>query len=247
MNKLLLLLLLIGHVLGDYYFQSDNLAEEKTESFKSLIKHGLLYSVSLILVILPVFNLIVLLLALILSGIHLLIDLLKFRNAKSSNEDERRDLHLYLFDQALHLGSIVILSIVFIFLGTKIALLPIVDNFVQYFSLNFVTMCSWTLAILIIIQPCNITIKKILASFRPDLKDENKGHPNAGALIGILERFLYLFFLAAGQYSAIGFVLTAKSIARYNKIIEDPKFSEYYLLGTLISALLVVVTHLLLF
>ncbi|WP_207719860.1 hypothetical protein [Clostridium algidicarnis] len=78
-------------------------------------------------------------------------------------------------------------------------------------------------------------------------EDEVGGHPNAGALIGILERCIILLLLSVGQYSAIGFVLTAKSIARYNKIADDPKFSEYYLLGTLLSTMLVIVAYLLVF
>lgn len=54
-----------------------------------------------------------------------------------------------------------------------------------------------------------------------------------------------LIFLAMNQYTAIGFVLTAKSIARYDKITKDEKFAEYYLLGTLISTLCVVICRLL--
>lgn len=50
-----------------------------------------------------------------------------------------------------------------------------------------------------------------------------------------------------GQYSAIGFVLTAKSIARYNKIVEEAEFAECYLLGTLLSTMLVIATYLLIF
>ena len=46
-----------------------------------------------------------------------------------------------------------------------------------------------------------------------------------------------LIFLSLGQYSALGLVLTAKSIARYDKITKDPDFAEYYLLGTLMSVI----------
>ena len=35
----------------------------------------------------------------------------------------------------------------------------------------------------------------------------------------------------------IGLVFTAKSIARYNKISENPAFAEYYLIGSLFSIL----------
>lgn len=37
--------------------------------------------------------------------------------------------------------------------------------------------------------------------------------------------------------SAVGLVLTAKSIARYDKIAKEQDFAEYYLLGTLLSTL----------
>ena len=53
-----------------------------------------------------------------------------------------------------------------------------------------------------------------------------------------------LFFLSIKQYSSVGLVLTAKSIARYNKIAEDQKFAEYYLLGTLLSTICVLVVSL---
>ena len=49
-----------------------------------------------------------------------------------------------------------------------------------------------------------------------------------------------LIFLALNQYAALGLVLTAKSIARYDKIAKDEQFAEYYLLGTLLSTLCVV-------
>ena len=49
------------------------------------------------------------------------------------------------------------------------------------------------------------------------------------------------------QYSATGLVLTAKSIARYNKIANEKDFAEYYLLGTLISLGIVIACAVLLF
>ena len=51
--------------------------------------------------------------------------------------------------------------------------------------------------------------------------------------------------IAMNQYAALGLVLTAKSIARYDKIAKDEKFAEYYLLGTLLSTACVVICKLL--
>ncbi len=46
---------------------------------------------------------------------------------------------------------------------------------------------------------------------------------------------------------AIGLVLTAKSIARYDKISRSSTFAEYYLIGTLASLIMVLLIHALVF
>ena len=57
---------------------------------------------------------------------------------------------------------------------------------------------------------------------------------NRGRLIGLLERLLIFFLVLQQQYTALGFVLTAKSIARF-KELENRDFAEYFLIGTLLS------------
>lgn len=57
-----------------------------------------------------------------------------------------------------------------------------------------------------------------------------------GSVIGYLERFLLMTFILVGEYGAIGFVMTAKSIARYAGINESRELADYYLVGTLTSA-----------
>lgn len=102
------------------------------------------------------------------------------------------------------------------------------------------------LAILIIHEPANILIQSILK----ELKDDNIAESNvekkgtvdmkAGRKIGSIERFIMLLFIAMDQYTAMGMVLTAKSIARYDQITKEQAFAEYYLIGTLISTACVV-------
>jgi hypothetical protein len=55
-----------------------------------------------------------------------------------------------------------------------------------------------------------------------------------GAAIGILERLLIVIFVLSGAVAAIGFVVAAKTLARF-KQLDDRDFAEYYLLGTLAS------------
>jgi hypothetical protein len=88
-------------------------------------------------------------------------------------------------------------------------------------------------------------VKLLLKSFQPD--DLPVGMPNAGRMIGYLERALILTFLIIGQPTLIGFVLTVKAIYRYGDIQGDcntkMKLSEYFIIGTLISVLLTVLIY----
>jgi len=65
-----------------------------------------------------------------------------------------------------------------------------------------------------------------------------------GATIGVLERLLIVTFLLAGADAAIGFVLAAKTIARFRQL-DDRDFAEYYLLGTLASVAVAIATGIL--
>jgi hypothetical protein len=64
-----------------------------------------------------------------------------------------------------------------------------------------------------------------------------------GATIGVLERLLIVTFMLAGADAAIGFVIAAKTIARF-RLLDDRDFAEYYLLGTLASVSFAIVTTL---
>lgn len=55
----------------------------------------------------------------------------------------------------------------------------------------------------------------------------------AGRWIGTIERVLALALVLLNQYTAIGFIIAAKSILRYNE--KDTGKTEYVLVGTLLS------------
>jgi hypothetical protein len=57
---------------------------------------------------------------------------------------------------------------------------------------------------------------------------------NRGEWIGVFERIITLTFVLTGNYTAVAFALTAKSIARF-KELDNKDFAEYYLLGTSVS------------
>jgi hypothetical protein len=64
-----------------------------------------------------------------------------------------------------------------------------------------------------------------------------------GATIGVIERLLIATLVLAGGVAAVGLVIAAKTIARFRQL-EDRLFAEYYLLGTLASVSVAVITSL---
>ena len=79
-------------------------------------------------------------------------------------------------------------------------------------------------------------IKRLLASF--DLGDSKSlPRPGLGRWIGRFERTLILLLLVAGAPTAVGLVVTAKSILRFPEITGDkPRMKpEYVLVGSLAS------------
>lgn len=65
-----------------------------------------------------------------------------------------------------------------------------------------------------------------------------RGLPDAGTWIGYLERIIILILVMIGQFSAIGFLIAAKSVFRFSgsmKNKRDRREAEYILIGTLLS------------
>ncbi|WP_316811769.1 DUF3307 domain-containing protein [Pedobacter heparinus] len=67
-------------------------------------------------------------------------------------------------------------------------------------------------------------------------EEQELGLASAGKWIGICERILILTFVLMGQYTAIGFLMTAKSILRFSEKEANTQLkTEYVLVGTLVS------------
>jgi membrane protein CcdC involved in cytochrome C biogenesis len=99
----------------------------------------------------------------------------------------------------------------------------------------------WILAFgyVLVTWPFGILIGLATAKWRKDLeanKEAQEGLEDAGKWIGICERMLILTFVLTSQYTAIGFLITAKSILRFgDKDKKAEKKTEYILVGTLLS------------
>lgn len=62
-----------------------------------------------------------------------------------------------------------------------------------------------------------------------------KGLMNGGKLIGLLERGLIFLLVLVGQPVGIGFLIAAKSVLRFETTSNDQRAGEYVIIGTLAS------------
>jgi hypothetical protein len=99
---------------------------------------------------------------------------------------------------------------------------------------------------ILVIWPFSWVISKIMkAKWDEELQgEEGEGLKDAGAWIGSLERVLILTFIFLDHFQAIGFLITAKAIFRFNQLQEDRdrKRTEYVMIGTLLSFSLTILT-----
>lgn len=232
MDKNLLVLLLLFHVIGDFYLQNDSLAENKKSSFRYILLHCAIIFASMLVLVIPILDITLLIYLGVFVASHLLIDVIKFLLGKKLN-DEKNAGRLYVIDQFLHIAAILLLSLIYGQFETKLTEWSI---FGMSGSIP-INSIKGILVILMILKPTNITFRELFGHTKPVEDVDNDDTRKVGKLIGNLERLLVCVLLYLNQYTAIGLVFTAKSITRYNKISEKQDFAEYYLLGTLFSIL----------
>ncbi|HEX2937113.1 MAG TPA: DUF3307 domain-containing protein [Bacteroidales bacterium] len=134
--------------------------------------------------------------------------------------------YLFFIDQFLHMVTLIGIVILYNHWYGIHFLIPVETKVVGIVA-GYV-LCA---------KPTNIIIKFLLKAFSIETptddptNEEGKSLPNAGKLIGITERFLALGLILLGQYEAVGLIIAAKSILRFNATQK----SEYVLIGTLLS------------
>lgn len=237
-----LLILGVGHLLGDFYFQNEKIAKYKDEKYKGVLLHSLEYYIVIILTILPIFSLDMILAATYTALAHFVIDTVKYLFLREKKI--RKNVRVFVIDQCAHIASILIVAYIMDYWEFSTGYIDIVNNILNAYGFDAEIFVRWMLAILFIHTPANIFIQNFLNDYKPRSKSDEaiiKVDNKAGRRIGTIERLIMLVFLSMDQYAAMGFVLTAKSIARYDKITKNEKFAEYYLLGTLISTLCAIV------
>jgi len=135
---------------------------------------------------------------------------------------------VFAIDQSLHIASTVVATI--FYLGCS--------DSPCCFGWLFNDLPFWTYiaAYLLVMWPMGIVIAMLTRKWQTE-SDNGEGLPDAGRYIGMLERLLIITFIFMGQFSAIGFLVAAKSVLRFGDIREsgNRKGAEYILIGTMIS------------
>lgn len=239
-----LLILGIGHLLGDFYFQNEKIAEYKDKTYKGVVLHSFEYYFAVLLTTLPILSLDMIFAAVYAALAHFVIDSTKY--IVLAKKKMKKNMSVFAVDQGAHVISIAMLAYIMNRWNFSIGHLEIINDILNTYGCDAEMLARWMMAILLIHIPTNILIQNLLKEYKPKndgaiIKIDNK----AGRRIGTVERLIMLIFMSIEQYAAIGFVLTAKSIARYDKITKNENFAEYYLLGTLISTLCVIICRML--
>lgn len=110
---------------------------------------------------------------------------------------------------------------------------------------KILTVQMMIFGILMVINEVNVVLRYLLQIMRlealgEESREVDESEYNTGRVIGLLERIFVFIFVLAGQYTAVGFILAAKGVARFQDF-KSRTFAEYVLIGTLISTLLAMV------
>ncbi|UAB80463.1 DUF3307 domain-containing protein [Marixanthomonas sp. SCSIO 43207] len=214
-----LLLQFLAHILADYFFQWAAMAKQKAEKgFKSglLIWHILIVFITSWVLS---FQLSFIYAAILIAITHYVIDGCKLYISRSKLIGR----YAFFIDQALHILVLCLVSWGF----------SAYQGIHTFFEIPLSTKSLFLIiSYLLCLKPANIFIREVFSATEVEVTSDNE-LPNAGKVIGVLERLLTLTFIVINQYEAVGFLIAAKSILRYRN--DETLKTEYVLIGTMLS------------
>lgn len=224
------IVLLILHLIGDFYFQTTKIAKCKNAQVslqcnsckkcktgakinkKYMFLHTLLYIIPFFLLFLITDYLTTIICLIIIFVTHALIDTITC----CLNKKFKQTI-VFIADQFIH--------IVILFVICKVCTLNTFFN-------EYIDIIKIVLSALVLTAPCSIFINKLFKDIYPDTDIE--GVFDVGSIIGIIERFLVFIFACFGNFAAVAIIITVKTWAR-NEDLKEKDFRNKYLLGTLAS------------
>ena len=233
----LFLAIYLAYLLTHFVFQTTRIVSNKYRGeLRGYLIHGITHYLAVMAIVtlvdphrLPTLSF--QLLAVSLSLVHLLVDWAKDSLTKSHRIPD--NALAFVVDQTIHFVTVI--GAVFLLVH------PSLQTFVLW--LNRIRLLQESILLVSVVYVLVIFGGGyfIRALIGPLWKEEEgqtaKEHQeviNAGLYIGWLERFLVLTALFLQSPATVGFILAAKSIARYPEL-KSVRFAEYFLIGTLLS------------
>lgn len=222
--------LLIAHLAGDFIFQKKSwIIQRANYRWRSRYLYANAGIVAMLSWLLSGYYFIWYL-PLLIFVVHAAIDLVKSYAPDSPV--------VFSVDQALHLAATFLTAWLYLNFSTG-------DVCCAWFF-NNLPLWTYFAAYLLVLWPMGIIIAILTRKWQAE-SETGDGLKDAGRYIGMLERVMILTFIFMGQFSAIGFLVAAKSILRFGDIQDNKnrKGAEYILLGTMISFTAAIFTGLL--
>ena len=229
-------ILIIAHMLLDFTFQSSVMAQKKRTSFKHLFIHSLIYLIGCGIVCGFFLEINYAFLAVaILSISHFLIDWARQRLELRFTNNTFKFI-AFVLDQMVHIAIIIATSSLLKLNAQTGCFYPMISGYEHLKDLIL-----YIFLFVVIWDPASVFIKKLFELILSNNSSTSENDLKMGNLIGKLERVIVTILVLLNQYGVIGLVLTAKSIARF-KQLEDKNFAEKYLVGTLASLSIALIT-----
>lgn len=219
-------LLLAGHALGDFVFQTAKSVDAKKRLgwragrfWLHALGHGLLTAIALLLA--GMGGEVVLAGSAAIAVVHGAIDAAKLAVDRRLETDSLWRFRTYVLDQTLHAASLFALA-----------------QWLEPWPIPAPLYGAGLLALaLLATLGIGHGIDLYLARFQLGTLDDEQGLNGAGFHIGLLERLLVVGFVVMDLPAGVGFLLAAKSIFRFGDLqrAESRALTEYVLMGTLLS------------
>lgn len=234
-------ILLIAHLIADFTLQSAEWAHKKTQKLRYLFGHAIIYAVIMAIAVFAAIPAATGWLPFLIIAIsHLFIDWVRVVSDKKNTKPAALFCS-FVVDQILHIAIIAILTKVF---TLNIQYTTWFENWIKH--IPFGDYLRYVLLFVIIWDPASVFVKKLslYVSGKANAAGKYEEAP-VGSIIGKMERLIIAILVLCNEIGAIGFVLTAKSLARYKQLSEKD-FAEKYLVGTLTSTAIAIIAALLL-
>jgi hypothetical protein len=220
----LALAMVAAHLIGDFVAQTDAMVASKRKP-TVLLAHAAIHG-GLAYVAVGIWHAWTLPLAVML--IHSAIDCGKLLYDRGA---ARPSLPAFVADQGAHVASIAALALIFVRIGGPCAWQLMFGNRV---------LCLFVLlsGAILCVQSASVMIGLRVQAYLDQMKgNESRGLENGGRTKGQWERGLIFLFVMVNMPSAVGFLVTAKSIFRFGELTNshNRKEAEYITIGTLMS------------